>query len=306
MVVNRKTRLDNETSTFSPINGFDLVTKFGKNFATGGYNMELLNTNHPSSAPKYPVPKTKMLSKSSRQNQTYSSAKPDGWKLRDSQRNTTVKSSRKNYTQLNSIFDSNSFDQKFQPNSTILLHGDPADAIYMVASGTVRCCTIDAQGNRQIFRFAQKGEFLGVAAFNEWHFTAEAIDYVIVKSVARSVLERESAVNIALRDEERTHFRELLMCRENQLLSLVYKKAPQRLFEFLSAFATSRQGSGFIVLPMGRRDIADHLGLTVETVSRAFSDLKRQRIIELATSGRFRICSETGSTAQTADATWPM
>lgn len=71
---------------------------------------------------------------------------------------------------------------------------------------------------------------------------------------------------------------------------MVSSKAPERLFHFLSEFALSRWGTGFVALPMCRRDIADHLGMSVETVSRAFSDLKAKGRIDLACAEKFKIC----------------
>ena len=190
-----------------------------------------------------------------------------------------------------SLFKAKSFQQHYQPESTILLHGHAADAIYLVVSGTIRCCTISEDGRRQIFRFAKKGEFVGVSDYETWHFTAEAVDHVIVKSIPRATVEQALAVNIPLRQEIRSYVRSQLECRERQLLAMVTRKAPERLFEFLSEFAASRPGDGYIALPMCRRDIADHLGMSVETVSRAFGDLKSKGRVDLACAEKFRICS---------------
>jgi CRP-like cAMP-binding protein len=70
---------------------------------------------------------------------------------------------------------------------------------------------------------------------------------------------------------------------------MVTTKAPERLLQFLHGFASTRSSSGFIALPMCRRDIADHLGLSVETVSRAFSTLKRTGRISLSGAEKYKI-----------------
>lgn len=196
--------------------------------------------------------------------------------------------------ELLSLFSAHSFEQHYQPNSTILLHGDTADAIYLVKSGTVRCCSIDDDGSRQIFRFAKKGAFIGIVDIERWHFTAEAIDHVVLSAVPKSVVERQLRANIALRQEFRAQICTLLERREKQLLSLVSKKAPDRLFHFLCEFAASRPGAAHstVALPMCRRDIADHLGLSVETVSRAFTDLKTKGRIALITSEKYQILTK--------------
>lgn len=190
---------------------------------------------------------------------------------------------------LNALFEKFPSERHYQPESTILLHGDPADGVYKVISGTVRCCTIDEDGCRQIFSFQKKGDFIGISDIDAWHFTAEAVDHVILRSVPRASLEQELAVNISLREELRALIGGLLIKREHQLLAIISKKAPQRLLSFLRELASTRTGSGFTVLPMCRRDIADHLGITTETVSRAFGVLKKSGAIEMLTPEKYRI-----------------
>lgn len=208
-------------------------------------------------------------------------------------------------TELHSIFSDGSFERHFQPNSTILLHGDPADAVYLVKSGTVRCCTIGEDGGRQIFGFAQKGDFIGIADIDEWHFTAEAVDHVILSSISREIVEHHLRVNSTLRQEFRARLSFLIEQREEQLLFLISKKATDRLFRFLREFASSRLGDehGTVALPMSRRDIADHLGLSVETVSRAFGDLKLHGRIELITSEKYRLLQGYDHTKMCSSAT---
>jgi CRP-like cAMP-binding protein len=197
--------------------------------------------------------------------------------------------------QLFSLFETTGFRRHFQPDSTILLHGEAADAIFLVESGTVRCCTIDDQGRRQIFNFANKGAFVGISDFDWWHFTADAVDYVIVKSVPRAALEQELAVNIPLRQEIRAYMRTLLARREEQLLTLVNGTGPDRLYRFLQGFAATRRSTGYVTLPMCRRDIGDHIGLSTESVSRAFSHLKREGLIDLKSSEKYKIAVRSGA-----------
>lgn len=189
------------------------------------------------------------------------------------------------------LFQRHSFVKHFQPNSTLLLHGDRADTVYLTISGTVRCCTIDPEGRRQIFSFSRKDDMVGISDFDRWHFTAEAVDHVIVNALPRSVIEQEIATNIDLRQEIRTRIGDMLAQRERQLLLLSTTTGPDRLYRFLSDFAATRGTQGFVVLPMCRRDIGDHIGLSTEGVSRAFGRLKSNGVIELRSSDRFRIVS---------------
>jgi len=196
------------------------------------------------------------------------------------------------YSEMHALFEAHSFDKHFQPGSTILLHGDPADAVYLVVSGTVRCCTVDAEGHRQIFTFTKRGEFLGLSDLVVWHFTAESVDHVIVKSLPRTTLEQALAVNLTLREEVRAHISALLQRREKQLLALISSKGWERLYEFLKDFAASRSGDGYIALPMCRRDIGDHIGLSMESVSRAFTELKRRGLIDLHSHEKYKITGD--------------
>lgn len=201
------------------------------------------------------------------------------------------------FRNLIALFNTRPFEQHFQPDSTILLHGEPANAVYMIVSGTVRGCSINADGCRQIFRFSRKGDFFGLSDIDRWHFTAEAADHVIVKSIPRATFERELSENCALQGELRTYFRDLLKTRDRQLLTLVSTNATDRLYQFLREFAASRPSGGHVTLPMCRRDIADHLGLTPETVSRAFGNLRRKGLIELLTPEKYRINDPAGQGA---------
>lgn len=198
------------------------------------------------------------------------------------------------YPALTSLFERGAFQQHFQPDSTILLHGERAGALYRIVSGTVRCCMINEQGARQIPGFSSKNGFLGIADRKRWHFTAEAVDHVIINSVPRAVVERAMATDPALREEMCAYMSNLLECREKQLLTMVSAKASDRVYQFLCDFASSRTCADYVALPMCRRDIADHLGLSVETVSRAFSDLKRKGRIDLASCEKYRITALAG------------
>lgn len=198
------------------------------------------------------------------------------------------------HEKLFSLFETRSFQHHFQPNTTILLHGEPIKEFHLVVSGVVRCCAFSPEGARQIFRFAKKGEFVGISDIDSWHFTAEAVDHVIVKSITHAQMKQALASDSTLRDEIRAHVCDQLKNRERQLLSMVSAKASERLFNFLYEFASSRPTTGYITLPMCRRDIADHLGLSAETVSRTFSELKRKGCIDLANPEKYRICTETG------------
>ncbi len=178
-----------------------------------------------------------------------------------------------------------------RPGEIVFLHGESADAIYQVVSGTIRCCTISEDGWRQIFRFARTDEFLGLVDLETWHFTAEAVDHVVLRTAPRERVERALQTDRRLQIAVRRFVAAELETRERQLATIAYMSAAERLRSFLQDFAGTRSSTGFIVLPMTRQDIGDHLGLTLETVSRAFGKLRSDGVIEMRGASRFRLAA---------------
>ena len=176
--------------------------------------------------------------------------------------------------------------------STLLLHGAPADLFFRVVSGVVRCCAITENGHRFIFRFVRPGEYVGFPDLEGWHFTAEAVGRVDLLSVARDAAESRMAVNPRLQREVRHLISSELTAREQHLVMLSYARAEERLLWFLEGFRHAVDADGFASLPMTRQDIGDHLGMTIETVSRTFSALKRRERIEVRGSSNYRIARQ--------------
>lgn len=178
------------------------------------------------------------------------------------------------------------------PGGLICLDGDRADHLFRVESGTVRCCTISEDGRRQIFGFARPGDFLGFSDMETWHFTAEAVDTVTLRSVSRAMLESIISKDPALERDVRRIMVQELVRRERQLMAVAFLQSDDRLLTFLkeqAAATTPREG--YTLLPMTRQDIGDHIGMSLETVSRSFTALKRKGRIIMPSSDRFRLAS---------------
>ncbi|MEX2519717.1 MAG: helix-turn-helix domain-containing protein [Paracoccaceae bacterium] len=171
----------------------------------------------------------------------------------------------------------------------LLIEGDPADVVHQIASGVVRCCTFTENGRRQIFRFAMAGDILGFADLERWHFTAEAVDPVLLRSIPRARLERALEKSPSLQRDLRRRISEELTEREQHMAVLAFEPAEKRVIWFLAGYSRRCDRSGFLPLPMTRQEIGDFLGLTLETVSRAFSALKRANVIEMQGADRFRL-----------------
>lgn len=172
------------------------------------------------------------------------------------------------------------------PTGGILFHeGAPADHVMNVTSGAVKLFKLLGDGRRQILGFRFAGDFLGLSTGSDYVYSAEALSESRVCRFPRrkldSLRERFHTVDrrlLALSIEE-------LAAAQEQLLLLGRKTAEERLVSFLILLAQNQVRRGLasdpVTLPMTRSDIADYLGLTIETVSRTFSSLRKKGLIEL-------------------------
>lgn len=185
----------------------------------------------------------------------------------------------------------------FDRNQEIYYEREPALYLYRIVSGVVRTCRFLADGRRQIGSFHFAGDMLGLDAGATHALTAEAVEPCELVVVKRAALAATAAHDAALACALwQAVTCELQRAREHVVL-LGRRNAPERLIAFLRDLSrTSRgRGRGVIEIPMSRQDIADYLGLTVETVSRTISQLEETGIIMLESSRRMRICDAPGS-----------
>lgn len=172
---------------------------------------------------------------------------------------------------------------------TLFFEGDAAEHFYEVVSGTVRCCRLVADGRRTILRFAGLGSFLGIGCVERYGYTAEAVTDVVVRGHRLSGLEAAMA-DADLRARVLAALREELAATRSQMMLLGRMSAAERLAAFLVGYAArGPRADGCIELPMTRSDVADHLGLTVETVSRKLHELDDLGLIRIETPSRIRI-----------------
>jgi len=173
----------------------------------------------------------------------------------------------------------------FARNSEIYGENEPADYLYKVVSGTVRTYKVLVDGRRQIGGFHLPGDLFGFETGDEHTFSAEAItDCKII------VIRRSTVVALAARDNDIARQMWALTARELQRVQdhimVLIKSAQERVAGFLLEMAGRAVGGGAIELSMSRQDIADYLGLTIETVSRTLTQLEKAAAIELPTSRR--------------------
>ncbi len=177
----------------------------------------------------------------------------------------------------------------FERNEELFAEEEPADYVYKVVSGVVRTCKFLEDGRRQIGEFHFPGDVFGFEPCANHTFSAEAVTPCRVVIVKRAALmaaagrdaELGSALWIAAT-------RELGRLHEHMVL-LGRKSARERVMAFLASAAERQCDAPVIDIPMSRQDIADHLGLTIETVSRTMTQLQDTGAISLEGSRRVRV-----------------
>jgi len=182
--------------------------------------------------------------------------------------------------------------QRFARGEEVFAEGDAGTFFYKVVSGTVRTGKLLADGRRQIDAFHLAGDVFGLESGDRHRFTAEAVDDVVVIAYRRS--------RFASLVHDDPEFGELLMASmltsldraHDHMVLLGRKTALEKIASFLLDMASRRPGADKVVLPMQRTDIADHLGLTIETVSRTLTQMVRDGLIRLAEAGRTVILAD--------------
>jgi CRP-like cAMP-binding protein len=173
----------------------------------------------------------------------------------------------------------------FARNAEIYGENEPAEYLYKVISGSVRTYKVLNDGRRQIGAFYLPGDVFGLEVGDDHTFSAEAI--VDCKVL---VFKRGALVNLAARDNDVA--RELWTMTAGELhrvqdhILLLIKTAQERVAGFLLEMSKRAPAGNEIDLPMSRQDIADYLGLTIETVSRTLTQLENAAAIAVPTSRR--------------------
>lgn len=168
------------------------------------------------------------------------------------------------------------------PDQVLYLEGEPASDYYVVQRGIVRLCRQLGDGRRQIAGFVFPGGVFGIDGAGAYVGSAEAVTRLDYLRVPRREL---AALHPRLSALLLTRVCEELAGAQAQLLLLGRKTPEERLASFILAMAervTAEAAPAVqFALPMRRRDISDYLGLTSETVSRTFTNLRRRGLITL-------------------------
>jgi CRP/FNR family transcriptional regulator len=175
------------------------------------------------------------------------------------------------------------------PNEALFTVGQAATSVYNMTAGVARLYKLLPDGRRQVIGFALPGDFLGTMPSDRYSFSADAIEAVS--------LCRFPADAFAQFIEHRPHFllrinefaaRELMLAQE-QMLLLGRRTAEEKVIAFLIGWRKRLAHIGderpTITLPMSRQDIADYLGLTIETVSRTLTRFEREKMLIIVAGG---------------------
>ena len=166
---------------------------------------------------------------------------------------------------------------RYHRDQVIVCEGDPADYIFLVLDGIVRSCRTFQDGARSIADFYLPRELFGWTDLNH-PLSAEAATNAMVLYLKRSAL-----LAVAARDSRIGSF--LLAATTNELRRtqehalLMSRSARCRVATFLLDLSRRLGTTKYLDLPMSHQDIADHLGLTIETVSRTITELERSELI---------------------------
>jgi len=166
---------------------------------------------------------------------------------------------------------------------------EPAEYVYQVKIGAVRSYKLLSDGRRQIGAFHLVGDIFGLENGSEHRFTADAIVNTTVRLIKRRSLERAAESDAMVSRNLLSMTTSNLQHAEDHMLLLGRKTSLERVAAFLIEMDRRLTAAGIMPLPMSRRDIADYLGLTLETVSRALSRLHELDVIGFIGSNQRQI-----------------
>jgi CRP/FNR family nitrogen fixation transcriptional regulator len=167
----------------------------------------------------------------------------------------------------------------YKRDEEIFGEDEPAEYVYQVVSGAVSSYKLLSDGRRQIGAFHLPGDVFGLESGSTHRLAAEAIVETTVRLVKRSSLEKAASVDVQVARKLWTMTAGELKHAEDHMLLLGRKSAMERVATFLLEMDRRLAVAGMMALPMCRRDIGDYLGLTLETVSRALSQLHTEGVL---------------------------
>jgi CRP/FNR family transcriptional regulator len=178
---------------------------------------------------------------------------------------------------------------RFAAREVLVSEGSPAESVFTVTEGVVRLYRLLADGRRQVLGFALPGDFLGLSLSETYSFAADAVTDTVVCRFSRKAFRAyvEQRPHLMRRLHEFASHE--LSLAQDQMVLLGRRSAEERVAAFLIMMRDRLRRLGHtspsLALPMSRQDIADYLGLTIETVSRTFTKLAKAKSIVVVPDG---------------------
>jgi len=181
--------------------------------------------------------------------------------------------------------------EKFEAGTAVFWEGDEADHVFEVVEGVLRIYKILGDGRRVITGFMYPGDLIGVSLKDRYLYTAEAVTRIQVRRFARQRFQEEINRSPELRPQLFARLCDEMAAAQDQMVLLARKSAEERVCSFLLLISRRLDRDGqaqrVVEVPMTRLDMADYLGLTIETVSRIMTRLTSRGVI--SPSGRHAI-----------------
>ena len=182
------------------------------------------------------------------------------------------------------------------PGQSLFQEGDEASQVYSVTAGTIKIYKLLPDGRCQVTGFLSPGDFLGLAHDETYAYSAEAVTHSVLCSYPRSRLEKLLQRFPMMEQRLLGMAKHELAVAQEQMLLLGRKTAKERLASFLLTLSRNAARRGQVAdpvnLPMSRSDIGDFLGLTTETVSRTFTQLKKAGLIGAEPGNQIRLLDQ--------------
>lgn len=176
----------------------------------------------------------------------------------------------------------------FAAGEEIYAQEEEADMVYRVISGAVRTTRLLSDGRRQIGDFYYPGDLFGLESGEEHRFSAEALNTATILVIKRSALSHYGEDGARIERALWAATAQELRRTQEHLQLLGCKSACEKVAAFLLDVADRHKGE-VVPLSMGRQDMADYLGITIETVCRMLRQLQDAAIVEFTGSRRFRL-----------------
>jgi CRP/FNR family transcriptional regulator, anaerobic regulatory protein len=173
--------------------------------------------------------------------------------------------------------------EQLQPGQSLFFEGDDAKHVFELAEGALRVFRIISDGRRVITGFVYEGDLIGVSLKGNYLYGAEAIAPTKIRRLTRRAFEAAVTESDELRSQVFERVCDEMAAAQDQMVLLSCKNAEERLCTFLLKHARRASAIGaaqaLVQLPMTRQDMADYLGLTIETVSRTITKLAGKGVL---------------------------